>query len=185
MRKILGFKIPKLNRSAGMTDVDFIREFFNLNREQFQQIYENELEKARNTDKRQGYSDAEKNFLRKYPDAHAYVSDNIVRYKKIKKLQIVKATEFAITKSLGYARSRYIDNFFSGLEKYGIKEDFMFYINEEFDYGRMDVEANTVTYITRTGKKVVLDYENSPVRILLYVNGEEVESYGEETREAD
>lgn len=61
----------------------------------------------------------------------------------------------------------------------------MFYINEEFDYGRMDVEANTVTYITRTGKKVVLDYENSPVRILLYVNGEEVESYGEETREAD
>lgn len=36
MRKILGFKIPKLNRSAGMTDVDFIREFFNLNREQFQ-----------------------------------------------------------------------------------------------------------------------------------------------------
>ena len=178
--KVLGFKVPKLNRRGGMTDVDFIREFFNLNREQFQALYESELEKARNTDRRPGYSGAEENFRKMYPDVHSFVSKSIVRYKKVKKISVKEATDFAIRKAFGFARARYIENFFSGLDKFNIRDEFLFEINEEFDYSRLNITENVVSYTNAAGKIVRIDYENSPYTVSLFVNDKEVGSYGQE-----
>ena len=56
---------------------------------------------------------------------------------------------------------------------FGIYEDFMFYINEEFNPDRLNYAAGNYIYKTERGKRVLIDIHNSPYSMEIRVLGEE------------
>ena len=68
--------------------------------------------------------------------------------------------------------TRFKFNIVIGLKSFGLYEDFMFYINEEFNPERLNYADGNYIYKTEKGKRVLIDVHNSPYSMELRVLGE-------------
>lgn len=60
---------------------------------------------------------------------------------------------------------RFKQNIIEGLKSHGLYDDFMFFINEEFNLDRLQYADGNYIYKNAKGKKVMIEVFNSPYRM--------------------
>lgn len=166
---LAGFKIRE-QRTIG--DKRYLNKIYYENQEKFEKAYRKEYEKMVETAKRPGYTGSVENFKARFPNARVYAQSLIKNYRADFHVSLQESAKKLIQVRFGEARLRFENNLLTGLKSFGLYEDFMLYINEEFNPERLSYADGNYIYKTEKGKRVLIDVHNSPYSMELKVLGE-------------
>ena len=156
---------------SGRNEDAYLKRVYEKNKNLFESEYKREIETAKKEkDKR-----AIERFKKAYPDVQTWIKKtihNTIRTAS-EDMSFGKGLKEAIRLSFTSPVSRFKLNIISGLKIFGLYEDFMFYINEEFNPERLNYADGNYIYKTEKGKRVLIDVHNSPYSMDLRVLGEE------------
>lgn len=159
-----------IKKYSGRNEDAYLKRVYETNKKLFESEYKREIETAKKEkDKR-----AIERFKKAYPDVQTWIKktvQNTIRTAQ-EDMSFGKGVKEAIRLSFTSPVSRFKFNIVSALKSFGLYEDFMFYINEEFNPERLNYADGNYIYKTEKGKKVLIDVHNSPYSMDLRVLGE-------------
>ena len=160
-----------IKKYRGRDEDAYLKRVYEMNKKLFESEYKREIETAKKEkDKR-----AIERFNKAYPNVQTWIKktvQNTIRTAS-EDMSFGKGLKEAIRLSFTTPVSRFKLNIISGLKSFGLYEDFMFYINEEFNPERLSYADGNYIYKNEKGKRVMIDVHNSPYSIYLRVLGEE------------
>ena len=160
-----------IKKYSGRNEDAYLKRTYEMNKKLFESEYKREIETAKKEkDKR-----AIERFNKAYPNVQTWIKktvQNTIRTAS-EDMSFGKGVKEAIRLSFTTPVSRFKLNIISGLKIFGLYEDFMFYINEEFNPERLSYADGNYIYKTEKGKRVLIDVHNSPYSMDLRVVGEE------------
>ena len=160
-----------IRKYSGRNEDAYLKRVYEKNKKLFESEYKREMETAKKEkDKR-----AIERFKKAYPDVQTWIKktvQNTIRTAS-EDMSFSKGIKEAIRLSFTSPVSRFKLNIISGLKIFGLYEDFMFYINEEFNPERLNYADGNYIYKTESGKKVLIDTHTSPYSMEVRVLGEE------------
>ena len=165
----IGFYSVK--KYSGRNEDAYLKRMYEKNKKLFEQAFEDEKKKVKKEkDKR-----AIERFNKAYPNIQTWIKktvQNTIRTAQ-EDMSFSRGIKEAIRLSFMSPVSRFKLNVVIGVKSFGLYEDFMFYINEEFNPERLSYADGSYIYKTEKGKKVLIDVHNSPYSMDLRVVGEE------------
>lgn len=167
IQKVGFFSIKKY---SGKNEEAYLKRIYEINKELFESAYKSEAATAR----KEADERAILRFQKAYPNVQTWIKKivkNTIRTAQ-EDISFGKGIKEAIRLSFMSPVSRFKYNIMTGLKSYGIYEDFMFYINEEFNPDRLNYADGNYIYKTESGKRVLIDIHDSPYRMELRIIGE-------------
>ena len=161
----------RIKKYSGRDEDAYLKRMYEMNKNLFDSEYKREMEAAKKEkDKR-----AIDRFKKAYPDVQTWIKktvQNTIRTAS-EDMSFSRGLKEAIRLSFTSPVSRFKLNIISGLKSFGLYEDFMFYINEDFNPERLSYADGNYIYNTEKGKRVLIDVHNSPYSMDIKVLGEE------------
>ena len=160
-----------IKKYSGRNEDAYLKRVYEKNKNLFESEYKREMETAKKEkDKR-----AIERFKKAYPDVQTWIKktvQNTIRTAS-EDMSFSRGFKEAVRLSFMSPVSRFKFNIIIGLKSFGIYEDFMFYINEEFNPDRLNYADGNYIYKTERGKRILIDVHNSPYSMEIRVLGEE------------
>ena len=160
-----------IKKYSGRNEDAYLKRVYEKNKNLFESEYKREMETAKKEkDKR-----AIDRFKKAYPDVQTWIKktvQNTIRTAS-EDMSFSRGFKEAVRLSFMSPVSRFKFNIVGGLKSFGIYEDFMFYINEEFNPDRLNYADGNYIYKTERGKRILIDVHNSPYSMEIRVLGEE------------
>ena len=161
----------RVKKYSGRNEDAYLKRVYETNKKLFDQAFADEKKKV----KKEKDARAIERFNKAYPNVQNWIKktvQNTIRTAS-EDMSFSKGIKEAIRLSFTSPVSRFKLNIISGLKIFGLYEDFMFYINEEFNPERLSYADGSYIYKTEKGKRVLIDVHNSPYSMDLRVLGEE------------
>ena len=165
----IGFYIIKNYR--GRNEDVYLKRVYEKNKKLFESGYKREMEIA----SKEEDPLAIERFKKAYPNVQTWIKktvQNTIRTAS-EDMSFSRGFKKAIRLSFMDPVTRFKYNIITGLKSFGLYEDFMFYINEEFNPERLSYADGNYIYKTEKGKRVLIDVHNSPYSMEIRVLGEE------------
>ena len=160
----------RVKKYSGRNEDAYLKRVYETNKNLFDQAFADEKKKVKKEkDKR-----AIERFNKAYPNVLTWIKktvQNTIRTAS-EDMSFSKGLKEAIRLSFTSPVSRFKLNIVNGLKSFGLYEDFMLYINEEFNPERLSYADGNYIYKTEGGKRVLIDVHNSPYSMDLRVIGE-------------
>ena len=160
-----------IKKYSGRNEDAYLKRVYEKNKNLFEQAFAEEKKKVKKEkDKR-----AIERFNKAYPNVQTWIKktvQNTIRTAS-EDMSFGKGLKEAVRLSFMSPVSRFKFNIITGLKSFGIYEDFMFYINEEFNPDRLNYADGNYIYKNERGKRVLIDVHNSPYSMEIRVLGEE------------
>ena len=168
-----------LKKYSGKNEEAYIKRMYEMNKNLFDQAYES----ARKMAEKAKDKKAVVRFDEAYPNIKVWIKAKV-------KSAMITSTDVDITFNKGVKEAtrltfmapvlRFKQNVIEGLKSHGLYDDFMFFINEEFNLDRLSYANGNYIYKNAKGKKVMIEVFNSPYRMGVMEMDEEVgEKVGE------
>ena len=168
-----------LKKYSGKNEEAYLKRMYEKNKNLFDQAYE----AARKMAEKAKDKKAVVRFDETYPNIKVWIKAKIYS-------AMITSKEEDITFSKGVREAtrltfmapvlRFKQNVIEGLKSHGLYDDFMFFINEEFNLDRLSYADGNYIYKNAKGKKVMIEVFNSPYRMGVMEMDEEVgEKVGE------
>ena len=161
----------RVKKYSGRNEDAYLKRVYEKNKNLFEQAFAEEKKKVKKEkDKR-----AIERFNKAYPNVQTWIKktvQNTIRTAS-EDMSFGKGLKEAVRLSFMSPVSRFKFNIITGLKSFGIYEDFMFYINEEFNPDRLNYADGNYIYKNERGKRVLIDVHNSPYSMEIRVLGEE------------
>ena len=161
----------RVKKYSGRDEDAYLKRMYEKNKNLFDQAFADEKKKVKKEDDKK----AIERFNKAYPNVQIWIKktvQNTIRTAS-EDMSFSKGLKEAIRLSFTSPVSRFKLNIISGLKSFGLFEDFMLYINEEFNPERMSYADGNYIYNTEKGKRVLIDVHNSPYSMDIKVLGEE------------
>ena len=159
-----------IKKYSGRNEDAYLKRVYEKNKNLFESEYRREKEAAKKEkDKR-----AIERFNKAYPNIQTWIKktvQNTIRTAS-EDMSFSRGLKEAVRLSFMSPVTRFKFNIITGLKSFGLYEDFMFYINEEFNADRLSYADGNYIYKTEKGKRVLIDVHNSPYSMELRVLGE-------------
>ena len=162
----------RIKKYSGKNEEAYIKRLYEQNKKLFDQAYEAE----RKLVEKEKDEKAIERFNKAYPNVKVWI-------KKVVDSEILTAKK-GITFNKGVREAtrltfmapalRFKQNVIDGLKSHGLYDDFMFFINEEFNLDRLQYADGNYIYKNAKGKKVMIEVFNSPYRMAVMELDEEV-----------
>ena len=160
-----------IKKYSGRNEDAYLKRVYEKNKNLFEQAFAEEKKKVKKEkDKR-----AIERFNKAYPNVQTWIKktvQNTIRTAS-EDMSFGKGLKEAVRLSFMSPVSRFKFNIISGLKSFGLYEDFMFYINEEFNPDRLNYADGNYIYKNEKGKRILIDVHNSPYSMEIRVLGEE------------
>ena len=160
-----------IKKYSGRNEDAYLKRVYEKNKNLFESEYKREMETAKKEkDKR-----AIERFNKAYPNVQTWIKktvQNTIRTAS-EEMSFSRGLKEAVRLSFMSPVSRFKFNIITGLKSFGLFEDFMFYINEEFNPDRLSYADGNYIYKNEKGKRVLIDVHNSPYSMEIRVLGEE------------
>lgn len=167
VQKIGFYSIKKF---TGRNEDAYLKRTYEMNKKLFESEYKREMEAVKKEkDKR-----AIDRFKKAYPNVQTWIKKTVMNTIRTasEDMSFGKGVKEAIRLNFMAPVTRFKYNIITGLKSFGLFEDFMFYINEEFNPDRLSYADGNYIYKTEKGKKVLIDIHNSPYSMEIRVLGE-------------
>ena len=168
-----------LKKYSGKNEEAYLKRMYERNKNLFEQAYE----AARKMAEKQKDKQAVVRFDEAYPNIKVWIKAKIYSAKitsKEENITFNKSVREATRLTFMAPVLRFKQNVIEGLKSHGLYEDFMFFINEEFNLDRLSYADGNYIYKNAKGKKVMIEVFNSPYRMGVMEMDEEVgEKVGE------
>ena len=161
-----------IKKYSGKNEEAYLKRMYEKNKNLFEQAYEAERKMA----EKEKDEKAIERFNKAYPNIKVWI-------KKVVDSAILTSKE-GITFNKGVREAtrltfmapalRFKQNVIDGLKSHGLYDDFMFFINEEFNLDRLTYADGNYIYKNSKGKKVMIEVFNSPYRMAVMEMDEEV-----------
>ena len=168
-----------LKKYSGKNEEAYIKRMYEKNKNLFDQAYES----ARKMAEKAKDKKAVVRFDEAYPNIKVWIKAKIYSAKitsKEENITFNKSVREATRLTFMAPALRFKQNVIDGLKSHGLYDDFMFFINEEFNLDRLQYADGNYIYKNAKGKKVMIEVFNSPYRMAVMEMDEEV---GEEVGE--
>ena len=162
-----------LKKYSGKNEEAYLKRMYEKNKNLFEQAYEAARKMAEKAKDKQ----AVVRFDETYPNIKVWIKAKIYS-------AMITSKEEDITFSKGVREAtrltfmapvlRFKQNVIEGLKSHGLYDDFMFFINEEFNLDRLQYADGNYIYKNAKGKKVMIEVFNSPYRMAVMEMDEEV-----------
>lgn len=159
-----------IKKYSGRNEDAYLKRVYEKNKKLFESEYKREIETA----KKEKDPRAITRFKKAYPDVQTWIKktvQNTIRTAQ-EDMSFSRGLKEAVRLSFMSPVSRFKFNIIIGLKSFGIYEDFMFFINEEFNPERLSYADGNYIYKTEKGKRVLIDVHNSPYSMEVRVLGE-------------
>lgn len=167
VQKIGFYSIKKF---TGRNEDAYLNRTYEMNKKLFESEYKREMEAVKKEkDKR-----AIDRFKKAYPNVQTWIKKTVMNTIRTAQedMSFGKGVKEAIRLNFMAPVTRFKYNIITGLKSFGLFEDFMFYINEEFNPDRLSYADGNYIYKTEKGKRVLIDVHNSPYSMEVRVLGE-------------
>lgn len=167
VQKIGFYSIKKF---TGRNEDAYLNRTYEMNKKLFESEYKREMEAVKKEkDKR-----AIDRFKKAYPNVQTWIKKTVMNTIRTasEDMSFGKGVKEAIRLNFMAPVTRFKYNIITGLKSFGLFEDFMFYINEEFNPDRLSYADGNYIYKTEKGKRVLIDVHNSPYSMEVRVLGE-------------
>ena len=161
-----------IKKYSGKNEEAYLKRMYEKNKNLFEQAYEAERKMAEKEKDKQAIV----RFNKAYPNIKVWM-------KKVVDSAILTSKE-GITFNKGVREAtrltfmapvlRFKQNVIEGLKSHGLYDDFMFFINEEFNLDRLQYADGNYIYKNAKGKKVMIEVFNSPYRMAVMEMDQEV-----------
>ena len=161
----------RVKKYSGRDEDAYLKRMYEKNKNLFDQAFADEKKKV----KKEKDPRAITRFNKAYPNVQNWIKktvQNTIRAAS-EDMSFSKGIKEAIRQSFTSPVSRFKLNIISGLKSFGLYEDFMLYINEEFNPERLSYADGNYIYKTEGGKRILIDVHNSPYSMYLRVLGKE------------
>lgn len=169
----------RIKKYSGKNEEAYLKRMYEKNKNLFDQAYESARKMAEKAkDKR-----AVERFDEAYPNIKVWMKAKIYSAKitsKEENITFNKSVREATRLTFMAPVLRFKQNVIEGLKSHGLYDDFMFFINEEFNLDRLSYADGNYIYKNAKGKKVMIEVFNSPYRMAVMEMDEEI---GEEVGE--
>lgn len=162
-----------LKKYSGKNEEAYLKRMYEKNKNLFDQAYE----AARKMAEKAKDKKAVVRFDETYPNIKVWIKAKIYS-------AMITSKEEDITFSKGVREAtrltfmapvlRFKQNVIEGLKSHGLYDDFMFFINEEFNLDRLQYADGNYIYKNAKGKKVMIEVFNSPYRMEVIEMDQEV-----------
>ena len=159
-----------IKKYSGRDEDAYLKRVYEKNKNLFESEYKREMEAA----KKEKDPRAINRFKKAYPNVQTWIKktvQNTIRTAS-EDMSFGKGIKEAIRLSFTSPVSRFKLNIINGLKSFGLYEDFMLYINEEFNPEKLSYADGNYIYKTEGGKRVLIDVHNSPYSMDLRIIGE-------------
>lgn len=156
----------------GTNREDYLARVYEMNR----QLFESAYEEAKQTARREVDPRAITRFKKAYPNIKIWIKktvENTIRTSD-KNINFGKGVLEAIRLNFTSPIMRFKQNILSGMKSFGIYEDFMFAINEEFNIDKLHYADGNYVYDAEGGRRVIIEVRNSPYTMDITVSGEKI-----------
>lgn len=160
----------RVKKYSGRNEDAYLKRTYEMNKNLFESEYKREMEAAKKEkDKR-----AIDRFKKAYPNVQTWIKKTVMNTIRTasEDMSFGKGVKEAIRLTFTSPVSRFKLNIVNGLKSFGLYEDFMLYINEEFNPERLSYADGDYRYKTEGGKTVLIDVHNSPYSMDLRIVGE-------------
>ena len=161
----------RVKKYSGRDEDAYLKRVYEKNKNLFDEAFADEKKKVKKEkDKR-----AIERFNKAYPNVQTWIKktvQNTIRTAS-EDMSFSRGFKEAVRLIFMSPVSRFKFNIVIGLKSFGIYEDFMFYINEEFNPDRLNYADGNYIYKTERGKRILIDVHNSPYSMEIRVLGEE------------
>ena len=168
-----------LKKYSGKNEEAYLKRMYERNKNLFDQAYEAARKMAEKAKDKQ----AVVRFDETYPNIKVWIKAKIYSAKITSKEENItynKSVREATRLTFMAPALRFKQNVIEGLKSHGLYDDFMFFINEEFNLDRLQYADGNYIYKNGKGKKVMIEVFNSPYRMAVMEMDEEVgEKVGE------
>ena len=168
-----------LKKYSGKNEEAYIKRMYEKNKNLFDQAYESARKMAEKSKDKQ----AVVRFDETYPNIKVWIKAKIYSAKitsKEENITFNKSVREATRLTFMAPALRFKQNVIDGLKSHGLYDDFMFFINEEFNLDRLQYADGNYIYKNAKGKKVMIEVFNSPYRMAVMEMDEEIgEKVGE------
>lgn len=162
----------RIKKHSGKDKETYLKRMYEMNKKMFEIAYADERKIA----EKEKDEKAIDRFNKAYPNIQTWIKktvQNTIRT-SVEDVTFNKGMQEAVRLRFMSPVSRFKYNIILGLKSFGLYEDFMFYINEEFNPGRLSYADGDYRYKTEKGKTVLIDVHNSPYSMEVRVSGEEI-----------
>ena len=163
-----------LKKYSGKNEEAYIKRMYERNKNLFDQAYE----AARKMAEKAKDKKAVVRFDKAYPNVQTWIKAKIYSAKitsKEENITFNKSVREATRLTFMAPALRFKQNVIDGLKSHGLYDDFMFFINEEFNLDRLQYADGNYIYKNAKGKKVMIEVFNSPYRMGVMEMDEEVD----------
>ena len=163
-----------LKKYSGKNEEAYIKRMYEKNKNLFDQAYESARKMAEKAKDKQ----AVVRFDEAYPNIQTWIKAKIYSAKitsKEENITFNKSVREATRLTFMAPALRFKQNVIDGLKSHGLYDDFMFFINEEFNLDRLQYADGNYIYKNAKGKKVMIEVFNSPYRMAVMEMDEEVD----------
>ena len=160
----------RVKKYSGRNEDAYLKRVYETNKNLFEQAFADEKKKV----KKEKDKKAIERFNKAYPNVQTWIKktvQNTIRTAS-EDMSFSRGIKEAIRLSFTSPVSRFKYNIITGLKSFGLYEDFMLYINEEFNPERLSYVDGNYIYKTEKGKRVLIDVHNSPYSMEVRVLGE-------------
>ena len=165
-----------LKKYSGKNEEAYLKRMYEKNKNLFEQAYEAErkiMEKEKD-------KQAIVRFNKAYPNVQTWIKKIVDGTVLTEDVTFNKGVREATRLTFMAPVLRFKQNVIEGLKSHGLYDDFMFFINEEFNLDRLSYADGNYIYKNAKGKKVMIEVFNSPYRMGVMEMDEEVgEKVGE------
>lgn len=162
-----------LKKYSGKNEEAYLKRMYEKNKNLFDQAYE----AARKMAEKEKDKQAVVRFDKAYPNIKVWMKAKIYSAKitsKEENITFNKSVREATRLTFMAPVLRFKQNVIEGLKSHGLYDDFMFFINEEFNLDRLQYADGNYIYKNSKGKKVMIEVFNSPYRMAVMEMDEEV-----------
>ena len=159
-----------IKKYSGKNEDAYLKRIYEKNKKMFEQAYADEKKIA----EKEKDEKAIERFNKAYPNIQTWIKkvvQNTIRT-STEDITFNKGIQEAVRLRFMSPVARFKYNIILGLKSFGLYEDFMFYINEEFNPDRLNYADGNYIYKNEKGKRVLIDVHNSPYSMEVRVLGE-------------
>ena len=159
-----------LKKYSGKNEEAYIKRMYEMNKNLFDQAYEAERKIVEKEKDKQAIV----RFDKAYPNVKVWIKKVVNGTVLTEDVTFNKGVREATRLTFMAPVLRFKQNIIEGLKSHGLYDDFMFFINEEFNLDRLQYADGNYIYKNAKGKKVMIEVFNSPYRMAVMEMDEEV-----------
>ena len=160
-----------LKKYSGKNEEAYIKRMYEMNKNLFDQAYEAERKMVEKEKDKQAIV----RFDKAYPNVKVWIKKIVDSAILTEDVTFNKGVKEATRLTFMAPVLRFKQNVIEGLKSHGLYDDFMFFINEEFNLDRLSYADGNYIYKNAKGKKVMIEVFNSPYRMAVMEMDEEVD----------